>query len=32
MIADGSKDKAQAVAFAQLDDHLKLKADDFLVI
>ena len=30
--ADGSKDKVKAVEFAQLDDHLKLKADDFLII
>ena len=29
---DGFKDKAQAIEFAQLDDHLKLKADDFLVV
>ena len=29
---DGSKDKIKPVEFARLDDHLKLKVDDFLVI
>ena len=29
---DGSKNKFKPVDFAQLDDHLKLKADDFLIV
>jgi Ca2+-binding RTX toxin-like protein len=30
--ADGSQSKIKPVEFAQLDDHLKLKADDFLIV
>jgi Ca2+-binding RTX toxin-like protein len=30
--ADGSKKGAEAIVLAKLEDHLKLKADDFLVI
>ena len=30
--ADGSRHKIKPVEFAALDDHLKLKADDFLIV